>query len=166
MSPDKLRRRALALGAELEIDGRTINAGRQQIRVVGAESAKGPEPEAYDAARDPLAVMANAMSLQAQVAAAQSEATMRVLMELADRVMSQAPAATAKPAAPAAATAPAADAAPIVMPVWFAVHRDTDGNATGLEPAFGVVPSDTLVSLDAQLDTDGLLRGIKPTYLN
>lgn len=168
MSPERLRRRALALGAQLEIDGKTINAGRQQLRVVGGRAATA-EAEAYDPAQDPLAVMADAMSLQARVAATQSEATMRVLMELADRVLSSGPAPAAKAkAATVMPTAPAAEqsAAPIVMPVWFAVHRDADDLAIGLEPSFGEVSSTTLVSLEPLRDAEGLLQGIKPNYLN
>lgn len=198
VSPESLRRRALALGAELEVGGKTINAGRQQLRVVGSRPAQAvtARPEAYDAARDPLMVMADAMGLQARIASTQSETTMRVLLELADRVLgktappvpsattAQQPAAAASAALPAAAaqeaksaptvpaTAKAPDLAaakapePILMPVWFDVRRNGDGFAIGLEPKFGKVTSAKLISLDPQLNADGLLQGIKPTYLN
>lgn len=52
MTPDKLLRRALAEGAEVEINGRLVNAARQRIRAVKrdptppAPVAVKPEPPA------------------------------------------------------------------------------------------------------------------------
>ncbi len=49
MTPDQLRRKALADGAELEIDGRVFNAERRQFsvpKVVPKPAAKQPDPPA------------------------------------------------------------------------------------------------------------------------
>lgn len=182
MSPEKLRRRALALGAELEIDGKTINAGRQQLRVVQPravpQAATAPAPEAAPAQSDAMAMMAQAMTLQTQIAAAQAEGTMRVLAELVDRVLGKAPQAApaAKKAAPepqalnapAAIEAPAAPtaAAPavLIMPVSFKVLRDTTGWAQGLEPTYGEVSSAHLAGLRTTADSRGLIDTITPSY--
>lgn len=177
MSPEKLRRRALALGAELEIDGKTINAGRQQLRVVQPRAVPqeptAPAPTKPMDQADPLAVMAQAMTLQTQIAAAQAEGTMRVLAEMLDKVMGKSaapatePVAAPKPAA-AADPAPAVAAAPaaLILPVSFKVLRDNTGWAQGLEPTYGEVPSAELAGLKTTTDSRGLIDTITPTYLN
>ncbi|MCA3116430.1 MAG: hypothetical protein ING91_19545 [Rhodocyclaceae bacterium] len=45
MSPNKLRRLALATGAELEIDGRVFNAGRERVHAVPKVEAPAVLPE-------------------------------------------------------------------------------------------------------------------------
>lgn len=177
MSPEKLRRRAMALGAELEIDGKTINAGRQQLRVVptkpaAAAPAAPMEPAAPQS--DPLAAIAQAMTLQTQIAAAQAEGQMRVLSEMLDRVLGKsapmqpaapreaAPAPSAEPATPAPPTTAAPP--PLIMPVQFKVLRDTTGWAQGLEPVYGEVSSASLASLATTTDSRGLIDTITPSY--
>lgn len=176
MSPEKLRRRAMALGAELEIDGKTINAGRQQLRVVQAKPAAAAPAEPMEPAApqpDPLAAIAQAMTLQTQIAAAQAEGQMRVLSEMLDRVLDRAAPTPAAPreAAPApsaeiALPAPPTTAAPatLIMPVQFKVLRDTTGWAQGLEPVYGEVSSASLASLATTTDSRGLIDTITPSY--
>jgi hypothetical protein len=152
VSPDKLRRRALALGAQLEIDGKTINAGRQQLRVAGARAAPtAPAPEARQAAPAGDA-MAQALELHTRVSA-QAEATTRALAELVNNVL------TAAPTAPRE-TKPQ----PIVMPVSFAVVRDEEGRAQRLEPTYGEVTSAELVGLEPLHNDNGLIQHITPRY--
>lgn len=151
MSPDKLRRRALALGAQLEIDGKTINAGRQQLRVAGARPATAaPALEARQAAPAGDA-MAQALELHTRVSA-QAEATTRALAELVSNVL-----AAAAPPAPEAKL-------PIVMPVSFAVVRDEEGRAQRLEPTYGEVTSAELVGLEPLHNDNGLIQHITPRY--
>jgi hypothetical protein len=153
VSPDKLRRRALALGAQIEIDGKTINAGRQQLRVASTRlAAAAPAPEARQAA--PAGdTMAQALELHTRVSA-QAEATTRALAELVSNVL-----AAAAPPAPEAAPRP-----PIVMPVSFAVVRDEEGRAQRLEPTYGEVTSAELVGLKPLHNDNGLIQHITPRY--
>lgn len=176
MSPEKLRRRAMALGAELEIDGKTINAGRQQLRVVPTKpAAAAPAAQLEPAApqSDPLAAIAQAMTLQTQIAAAQAEGQMRVLSEMLDRVLDRAaptpaapsevaPAPRAEPVLPAPPTT--AEPARLIMPVQFKVLRDTTGWAQGLEPVYGEVSSASLAGLATTTDSRGLIDTITPSY--
>jgi hypothetical protein len=46
VSPEQIRRRALAMGAEVIIDGKQINTGRSKIAVPRAPRTAAPEPEA------------------------------------------------------------------------------------------------------------------------
>ncbi len=192
MSPEKLKRRALALGAELEIDGKTINAARQQLRVVPARSAP-QEPAAPAAAADPMAMIAQAMTLQ-----------MRALAELLDKgkrpeppeeeddddkdeapeappvpaaptprpsisgaamsLMDSARSAAAEPVAPKPTPPAAAAPARLVMPVLFKVVRDATGWAQSLQPTYGEVRSTQLAGLDTTVDSRGLIETITPSY--
>ena len=174
MSPEKLKRRALALGAELEIDGKTINAGRQQLRVVspkppGTPAAVAPAPIADAAPQTAtMAMIAQAMTLQ-----------MRVLAEMLERgkpagpVLAAAP--ETEPPKPAAAPVPRSPPAAIViaapskliLPVSFKVVRDRIGWLLDLKPTYGEVPvGSTLKTLATTTDERGLIATITPTYMN
>ncbi len=111
MSPDKLKRRALAMGAELEMDGKTINAARQQLRVV---PTKAPAPAAVAAPAaaavpaDPLVGIKPLIEAQARVASAQSESITAMLSALLGEL--------SKPR----------EGQPRAMPVAFDLVRDTE----------------------------------------
>lgn len=49
ITPEKLLRRALASGAELEIDGRVMNASRQRVKPVPVREVPKPAPAAAPA---------------------------------------------------------------------------------------------------------------------
>jgi hypothetical protein len=111
MTPEQLTRRALALGAELEIDGRTINASRQRLAVVPQPKKPAPAPAAPAAPAptpDPLAGIAPLIEAQARVASAQSESITAIMGALLAEL--------SKPR----------DGTPRPLPVAFDIERDSE----------------------------------------
>lgn len=115
MSPEKLKRRALALGAELEIDGKTLNSGRQQLRVVPAKTVPPkpqPAPPPAQPAPDPIAGIKDVVVEQGRIAAEQGQRLAAVVAALVSAMQKPAPVGSTRP-----------------MPVAFDIKRD---DRTGL----------------------------------
>lgn len=109
MTPEQLRRRALALGAELEVDGKTINASRQQLRVVPTKAPPPATPEPAPAPADPLAGIKPLLEAQARVASAQSESIAGMMAALLAEL-----------------SKPREAGQPRAMPIAFNLVRDTE----------------------------------------
>lgn len=108
MTPDQLTRRALRMGAELEVDGKTINASRQQLHVVPAKKAAPAVTAPAPPPADPLAGIQPLIEAQARVASAQSESIAGIMGALLAEL--------SKPR----------DGAARPMPVAFDLVRDTE----------------------------------------
>lgn len=110
MTPEQLKRHALALGAELEIDGKTMNASRQQLRVVPAKPAPAAAPAAPPPPPpDPMASIKPLIEAQAIQAVAQNESIQGILIALLAEV-----------------SKPREDGAP--RPIAFDLERDKNTN--------------------------------------
>lgn len=149
---EQARRRALALGAELEVDGRKINAGRQRLSVV-PKTADAPTP-AGPAKRDKLDVLVELATLQMQAQAQHSALMGKALTAFAGRFE------------PPPAPPPEIIEVPQkrLQPIAFRVLRDASGKATGLDPRYGDVGDGIMSDLREVTDERGLLEEIRPVY--
>ncbi|MEY2854666.1 MAG: hypothetical protein RL030_1798 [Pseudomonadota bacterium] len=181
MNADQLRRRALSLGGTLEIDGKTFNAGRQQLQAVKPRPTlhvvAAPAPPAP---ADPVAMIAEAMAMQT-----------RLLADLMDRGKAPVEKAPSRETSPTAeekwqaieAAARQIDAAltpapkpihveasalsKLILPVSFRVIRDRAGLPQDLKPTYGEVPMGSkLKALATTTDGRGLIETITPNYMN
>lgn len=153
MTPERLRRRALALGAELEIDGRKINAGRANLRVVAPRPAEAdPKPTAAPTSpsRDKADVLLDLLAAQAAVNQSQGETLGRVLADITGRLE---PKIVEKEVQ-----------AKRVQPVAIFVVRDDQGRASELNPIYGDVGDAQMIDLHREHDERGLLSAIVPEY--
>lgn len=141
MKAEQLRRMALRTGAQLEMGGKTINAGRQRLAVVPKRPAPEPAPTAPAAppAPDPLR----------DLIAMQAETLGRVLTDITARLE------------PKVVNVPAKR----MQPVTILVARNDKDVVVGLEPIYGEVADDaTLSDLVPSFDERGLMTKITPQY--
>ena len=109
---DQATRRALALGASLELDGKVINASHQKLTVVLQKPA-APAPPAPPAPPppDPMAIIKPLIEAQAIQAAAQNESISNILIALLAEI-----------------NKPKTEGAPRALPIAFDLERDKNTN--------------------------------------
>lgn len=146
---EQARRRALALGAELEVDGRRINAGRQRLTVV-PKPPQAPEPPPAPPAPPPRDPLRDLIAMQAAVAHQQAETLGKVLADITGRLEPKIIEKTVQ--------------APRLQPIVIRVVRNASGKVVSLDPSYGDVGDGLMADLREVKDERGLLTEIRPVY--
>lgn len=168
-------RDAAEIGASVGMGDRVINASGTKLSLLPGQAAKVSEDDG--GALGKLAErMAELLAAQTRAVSMQSEAVVRVVDQVLDKLQAQQPQQVAAPAVTAAdalapfALSPALDAPPLPavrrMPVAFDVESGPGGEPLRLIPTYGEAPAGASrpISFELVKDNQGATVRVVPIY--